>query len=79
MDRRTSGSDYPFGWFRIQADRWKRRSWRATDLIRMQAQRKCDGTCGCEGCRDCADVVAEIGPVTCAECGHLVAERTVAR
>lgn len=43
----------------------------------MAAADRCDGTCGCPGCEDCAD--QGLGLVICAECGHMVAEKEVAR
>jgi hypothetical protein len=41
---------------------------------------RCDGTCGCLGCEDCAVMVQELAEdILCGECGHVVAEREVAR
>ena len=52
----------------------------ATEDKYMESQRKdramvadCDGTCGCIGCEDVVELLAEIGPlVSCGECGHWV-------
>lgn len=49
----------------------------ATEVEVMEIDRKCDGTCGCIGCEDCAD--QDLGLVICAECGHAVAEKEVVR
>lgn len=38
---------------------------------------KCDGACGCLGCEDCAD--QGLGVLVCGECGHVVADKEVAR